>query len=71
MPAAEKALEDYIASLADKPMTDDPNAKYHVGFEGSFGDFHTNPRNLTAKMLSRLVAVDGIVTSCKKQEAKY
>lgn len=65
IPAAEKALQEYIAALPEKPASANlEGAQWHVGFEGSFGEFHTNPRSLTARMIGRLVAVDGIVTSC-------
>ncbi|KAK6739806.1 hypothetical protein RB195_008354 [Necator americanus] len=35
-----------------------------VGFEGSFGDRHVNPRSLKATFLGNLVCCEGIVTKC-------
>lgn len=37
---------------------------FRVGFEGCFGEFQTDPRNLGANSLSQMVSLDGIVTSC-------
>jgi DNA replication licensing factor MCM3 len=67
VPAAEKALSIYIQNSADlspAQFNSIADAQYHVGFDGSFGELHTNPRHLKAKLLSKLVAIDGIVTSC-------
>jgi DNA replication licensing factor MCM3 len=41
-----------------------------VGFEGSFGGHHLNPRTLSGEYLSKLVAVDGIVTRCSAVRPK-
>lgn len=38
--------------------------RLHVGLEGAFGDLHVTPRSLSAKHLSHMVCLDGIVTSC-------
>ncbi|KAJ3322074.1 MCM DNA helicase complex subunit, partial [Blyttiomyces sp. JEL0837] len=38
--------------------------QFHVGFEGSFGEFHLSPRKLMAKHIGRLVCLEGIVTRC-------
>lgn len=35
-----------------------------VGLEGSFGALHTTPRHLATRLLSHIVCLDGIVTSC-------
>ena len=36
----------------------------YLGFKGSFGDHHVNPRTLRAKHLGKLVCLEGIVTRC-------
>ena len=38
------------------------NEIYQVGFEGSFGPNHVTPRGLRAKLISKMVCVEGIVT---------
>lgn len=39
--------------------------EFHIGFEGSFGDRHVNPRTLKSRYLGNLVCCEGIVTRCK------
>ncbi|RCN42234.1 MCM2/3/5 family protein [Ancylostoma caninum] len=41
-----------------------------VGFEGSFGDRHVNPRSLKANFLGNLVCCEGIVTKCSAVRPK-
>ncbi|KAI8646099.1 MCM2/3/5 family-domain-containing protein [Parasitella parasitica] len=44
-----------------------PNLKdipFYVGFKGSFGDNHVNPRTLRAMYLGKFVCIEGIVTRC-------
>lgn len=51
--------------LRHNPQKHDIEGKmYHVGFRGSFGDHHVNPRTLRASHLGRMVSVEGIVTRC-------
>ena len=69
-----KAPVDEIPAfqLAIKESTDaiDPNygkkfdGKFFVGFEGSFGGQHVTPRGLSARLLGKLVCVEGIVSKC-------
>uniref|UniRef100_A0A915B2R2 DNA replication licensing factor MCM3 n=1 Tax=Parascaris univalens TaxID=6257 RepID=A0A915B2R2_PARUN len=40
------------------------NRDFAVGFEGSFGDRHVNPRTLKARYLGNMVCCEGIVTKC-------
>lgn len=37
---------------------------FFVGFEGSFGGQHVTPRGLSARMLGKMVCVEGIVSKC-------
>lgn len=57
----EKAATDIISRV-------DPDyAKgrdFSIGFEGSFGSRHVNPRNLKSRFLGSLVCCEGIVTKC-------
>lgn len=58
----EKAVTELIGRI-------DPDyAKerdFSVGFEGSFGYRHVNPRSLKSSFLGNLVCCEGIVTKCK------
>lgn len=38
---------------------------YHVGLEGAFGEFHVTPRSLTTKYISKLISIEGIITTCE------
>lgn len=42
----------------------DRSVPYYVGFKGSFGDNHVNPRTLRAMYLGKFVCIEGIVTRC-------
>jgi DNA replication licensing factor MCM3 len=37
---------------------------FYVGFKGSFGDHHVNPRTLRAQHLGKMISLDGIITRC-------
>ncbi|TPX35856.1 hypothetical protein SmJEL517_g01730 [Synchytrium microbalum] len=66
IPPFERALKD-VALLLHNPARDgkiSDTAKFHVGFEGSFGDNLLSPRNLSAAHLGKLICVEGIVTRC-------
>lgn len=39
--------------------------QFFVGFEGSFGSHHVTPRGLSARLLGKLVCIDGIVSRCE------
>ncbi|VDN58465.1 unnamed protein product [Dracunculus medinensis] len=57
----EQALNDFITRLdAGYAM----GRQFHIGFEGSFGDRHVNPRSLKSHLLGNLVCCEGIVTKC-------
>ena len=42
----------------------------YVGFEGTFGDRHVNPRTLKANFLGNMVCCEGIVTKCRQSRRK-
>ncbi|KAG9285285.1 hypothetical protein G9A89_001419 [Geosiphon pyriformis] len=69
LPPFEKALKDFvIKNSIDKTGLEDE--QYYIGFEGSFGEHHLNPRTLRAAFLGKLVCVEGIVTRCSKVRPK-
>lgn len=63
LPAFNKALKDIVETMADRNIHD-LDSPYYVGFRGSFGSHHVNPRTLRAMYLGKLVCVEGIVTRC-------
>jgi DNA replication licensing factor MCM3 len=65
LPTFEKALKEVVQEL-NEPIFgfDILGVRFHVGLEGSFGELHTNPRHLSSRLLSHMVCLDGIVTSC-------
>ena len=57
----EKATSDLVSRI------DPEYAKgkdFSVGFEGSFGGRHVNPRSLKSNFLGNMVCCEGIVTKC-------
>ncbi|VDP09450.1 unnamed protein product [Heligmosomoides polygyrus] len=46
------------------------NHEVQVGFEGSFGDRHVNPRSLKSTFLGNMVCCEGIVTKCSTVRPK-
>lgn len=65
LPTFEKALKEVAQELNEPVFNFDLNGvRFHVGLEGSFGELHTNPRHLSSRLLSHMVCLDGIVTSC-------
>lgn len=65
IPPFEKALQDIVIQLSnDQASLDFVKEPFHIGIEGAFGDLHISPRFLTSRMMSHLVCLDGIVTSC-------
>jgi DNA replication licensing factor MCM3 len=57
--AFSKALKDFVSSI--QPGYGKANDEFHVAFEGSFGNKHVTPRQLTSRFLGNLVCVEGIV----------
>lgn len=65
VPPLEIALREVAQTLNDPSYDYDlSRVQLHVGFEGSFGALHTTPRHLSSALLSHMVCLDGIVTSC-------
>ncbi|KAF9943007.1 MCM DNA helicase complex subunit [Mortierella alpina] len=59
------AFTQALTTIADTIQpSDDGERIMYVGFKGSFGDHHVNPRTLRAKHLGKLVCLEGIVTRC-------
>ncbi|OBZ85311.1 DNA replication licensing factor mcm3, partial [Choanephora cucurbitarum] len=63
LPAFDTALAKMAKTLAVNE-TDDTSLPFYVGFKGSFGDHHVNPRSLRATYLGKFVCIEGIVTRC-------
>ena len=65
LPTLEKALKEVVQELNEPVFGFDiQGVRFHVGLEGSFGELHTNPRHLSSRLLSHMVCLNGIVTSC-------
>ncbi|KAG0234954.1 MCM DNA helicase complex subunit [Actinomortierella wolfii] len=60
VPAYTTALRQVAASITNIGADNE----LHLGFKGSFGDHHVNPRTLRAKHLGKLICLEGIVTRC-------
>lgn len=57
--ACSKALKDFVSSI--QPGYAKTHEEFYVAFEGSFGNKHVTPRQLTSRFLGNLVCVEGIV----------
>jgi DNA replication licensing factor MCM3 len=66
--AFDQALNEYARELPDTRLPE--NARLKIGLEGSFGELSCSPRSLSASLLGRIVAVQGIVTSCSLPRPK-
>ncbi|ORZ23446.1 MCM2/3/5 family-domain-containing protein [Absidia repens] len=64
LPAFDKALKELVLVEHDPLKHDIKDLPFYVGFRGSFGDNHVNPRTLRAMYLGKLVCIEGIVTRC-------
>lgn len=66
LPACERALRDTVLTIYDpndnrfEPLDD--NQQFYIAFKGAFGDHQVTPRTIDATHLSRMVAIEGIVT---------
>jgi DNA replication licensing factor MCM3 len=58
----EKALKDVVVRSDPEFVREN---ELNIGFEGSFGERHVNPRSLKSQLLGKLVCCEGIVTRCK------
>jgi DNA replication licensing factor MCM3 len=64
IPPLEAALSESIRLRHDPEKHDIEGKDYRVGFRGSFGDHHLNPRTLRSSHLGNMISVEGIVTRC-------
>ena len=62
IPPFEDALQELIINHDPKALQE--HQEVHIGFVGEFGYHAVSPRALTSTLISRLVAVEGIVTKC-------
>eukprot|EP00049_Salpingoeca_infusionum_P019107 m.360245 g.360245 ORF g.360245 m.360245 type:complete len:939 (-) comp18941_c0_seq1:97-2913(-) len=60
--AAQHALKTLVDGMDSTYSS--KNANFFVGFEGSFGGHHVTPRGLSARLLGKMVCVEGIVSKC-------
>lgn len=60
--AFQRALKEFVGSIDASYAKDAED--FFIGFEGSFGSKHVTPRTLTARHLSNLVCLEGIITKC-------
>ena len=61
----KRLLKEVVQELNEPVFGFDiQGVRFHVGLEGSFGELYTNPRHLSSRLLSHMVCLDGIVTSC-------
>ncbi|KAI9260644.1 MCM2/3/5 family-domain-containing protein [Phascolomyces articulosus] len=64
IPAFETAFTEMVKTVADPTVFQIEDQPFYVGFRGSFGDNHVNPRTLRSTYLGKLVCIEGIVTRC-------
>src|ERR1700737_3125049 len=65
LPPFDRALKDTALALRTLQHTYiNEDTVFYVGFKGSFGDHHVNPRTLRAQHLGKMISLDGIVTRC-------
>ncbi|KAI9493808.1 MCM2/3/5 family-domain-containing protein [Zychaea mexicana] len=62
--AFEKALKNLVDTVHDPTLHNVQDQPFYIGFRGSFGDNHVNPRTLRSMYLGKLVCIEGIVTRC-------
>src|SRR5699024_2117503 len=58
----QNALKEYIRH--QNPDFANKFDEFLIGFEGSFGNKHATPRNLSSNLLGSIIAIEGIVTKC-------
>lgn len=61
--AAQQAVKELVDNI-DAGYAKTQDDTFFVGFEGSFGANHVTPRGLSARMLGKMVCVEGIVSKC-------
>lgn len=66
--AFQRALKEYVFTVAHEYGKE--NDEFFVAFEGSFGQKHVTPRNVSSRHLGNLICVEGIVTKCSLVKPK-
>lgn len=61
--AVQQAVKELVDNI-DAGYAKTQDDTFFVGFEGSFGANHVTPRGLSARMLGKMVCVEGIVSKC-------
>ncbi|KAG8714802.1 MCM DNA helicase complex subunit [Ceratobasidium sp. 394] len=64
IPAFDAALLERVKIQYDVDKHDIAGKEYNIGFRGSFGDHHVNPRTLRAMHIGKMISLEGIVTRC-------
>ncbi|KAF9015050.1 ATP dependent DNA helicase [Cyathus striatus] len=64
VPAFDDALASVVQRVYDPEKHNIDSKAYKVGFSGSFGDHHVNPRTLRATHLGNMISLEGIITRC-------
>jgi DNA replication licensing factor MCM3 len=64
LPAFDEALLNTVKIVYDNEKHDLRDKGYKVGFSGSFGDHHVNPRSLRSHHVNKMISIEGIVTRC-------
>lgn len=62
LPACERALKDTVLAVHDASTSYSDDQRFCVGFKGSLGAHHVTPRSINSHHLSKMLAVEGIVT---------
>ncbi|KAH9405242.1 MCM DNA helicase complex subunit [Tyrophagus putrescentiae] len=65
----QNALKEFVASR--DPAFANKYDEFLIGFEGSFGNKHATPRNLSSSLLGSIIAIEGIVTKCSLVRPKW
>ncbi|KAG6817636.1 hypothetical protein H0H87_006264 [Tephrocybe sp. NHM501043] len=64
LPAFDDALFNIVQRVHDVEKHEIASKSYRIGFNGSFGDHHVNPRTLHAAHLGKMISLEGIITRC-------
>ena len=64
MRAGQIALKELVDGI-DATFSRAMDGAFFVGLEGGFGAHHVTPRGLSARLLGKMVCVEGIVSKCK------
>ncbi|KAJ3037653.1 MCM DNA helicase complex subunit [Rhizophlyctis rosea] len=64
LPAFDKALKDIVLSIQNPAKESVADKAFYVSLEGSFGEFHVSPRDVSSKQLGKMINIEGIITRC-------